>query len=171
MARIPYADPAAPGLERLVGRIVTERGELLDLYAMLLHAPPVAEGWLGLMTAIRQRTTLPGSLREMVVIRIAQLNRASYEAAHHAPIALREGVTPEQLAALADWQGATALFDEDQRTALALTDCMTLHVQVEDALWERVRARWDERTIVDLVATIASYNMVSRFLEALAIHA
>ena len=171
MARIPYADSDEPLLKPLVDRIVAERGEVLDIYRMLLHSPPVAEGWLGLMTAIRQQTSLPGRLRELVIIRIAHLNRAGYEAGQHVPIAQHEGATARQIEALADWERSPDIFDEQERAALALTDCMTQQIQVDKTVWDSVHAFWTEREVVDLVATIASYNMVSRFLEALEIHA
>jgi alkylhydroperoxidase family enzyme len=40
---------------------------------------------------------------------------------------------------------------------------------VADSLFAAVRAHLGEREIVELVVTIASYNMVSRVLEALQI--
>lgn len=169
MARIPYADPLSPEVSGLVDRIVAERGELLHLYQMLLHSPPVAEGWLGLMTAIRQKSSLPGALREMVIVRIAHLNGAAYEAEQHREIALREGVSEEQIAALADWREQAGLFDTTQRAALELTDQMTGQVLVDPQCWSAVKAQWPERQIVELVATVASYNMVSRVLVALEI--
>jgi AhpD family alkylhydroperoxidase len=169
MARLPYADPDAPQARELADRIVAERGSVLHLYRMLLHSPPVAEGWLAYLTAIRQRTTLDGALRELVIMRIAVLNRAPYEADQHAPIALKAGVTAEQLAALDDWEGSRA-FDAKQRSVLALTDAMTRDVQVPAATFEAARAQLPDRELVELVATIAAYNMVSRFLEALQIH-
>ena len=54
MARIPYADSQNPAVKPLADRIVAERGNLLHLYQMLIHSGPVAEGWLNLLTAIRQ---------------------------------------------------------------------------------------------------------------------
>ncbi len=93
MARIPYADTTRPETAPLADRIVAERGEILHLYAMLLHSPPVAEGWLAFLTAIRQRCELPGDIRELVIVQVAHLNGARYEAEQHVPIALREGVT------------------------------------------------------------------------------
>lgn len=169
MARIPYAEPALPGLAGLVGRIVAERGELLHLYSMLLHSPPVAEGWLNLMTAVRQQTCLPAALRELVIIRIAHLNGAAYEAEQHLEIALREGVSDQQLSVLPRWRDKAHLFGEAERAALELTDQMTERVNVEQECWDAVRKRWSEREIVELVTTIASYNMVSRVLVALQI--
>jgi alkylhydroperoxidase family enzyme len=56
-----------------------------------------------------------------------------------------------------------------ERSVLDLADAMTRDVQVGDALFEPLRAHFDARGLVELVATIAAYNMVSRFLEALRI--
>jgi len=54
-----------------------------------------------------------------------------------------------------------------ERTVLALTDAMTRDVQVPHALFEAIAQYFDLRAVTELVATIAAYNMVSRFLEAL----
>ena len=169
MAHLPYANLDHAELRPLVERIVAERGSVLHLFQMLLHSPPLAEGWLGFTTAVRQRLQLPGALRELVIMRVALLNRAPYEAEQHEPYALREGLTPAQLAALADWRSSDA-FDATQRAVLELTDTMTRDVQVPEPVLAAVRAALGERQTVELVATIAAYNMVSRFLEALHIH-
>lgn len=170
MARINFADLNQDGTCDLVQRIAAERGSVLDLYQMLLHSPPVAEGWLTHLTGIRQRARLDGVIRELAIMRIAYLNRAPYEAGQHAPIALREGLSQAQLDALAQRTLPEGLFDERERAVLAYTDAMTLSVQVEAAVFDAVRPYFDDRDLVELTATIATYNMVSRFLEALEIH-
>ncbi|AWB35352.1 carboxymuconolactone decarboxylase family protein [Orrella marina] len=170
MARIPYADLTNPEAKPLVERIVAERGEVLHLYQMLLHSPPVAEGWLKYLTAIRQQCQLSGALRELVIMRVAQINGAPYEADQHRPYALREGVSEKQLDALQDWSEHRDLFDEMQRAVLAYTDAMTRDIHVPEEIAAAVREEFDHRTLVELTATIAAYNMVSRFLEAMAIH-
>jgi AhpD family alkylhydroperoxidase len=169
MARLPYADIHSPEAQPLAERIVGERGAVLHLYQMLLHSPPLAEGWLTYLTAVRQKCALPGALRELVIMRVAILNRAPYEADQHAPIALKEGVTQAQLDALADWMGSE-LFSAVERAALQLTDGMTRDVQVPETVLGEAHALLGNRLTVELVATIAAYNMVSRFLEALQIH-
>ncbi|MEN9626839.1 MAG: hypothetical protein RJA10_65 [Pseudomonadota bacterium] len=171
MAQIPYADLSAPDLQPLVQRIVAERGQVLHLYQMLLHSPPLAEGWLHFLTQVRQKLQLDGALRELVIMRIAHLNGAPYEADQHAPIALREGLTQAQLDALPEWGRAPAgTYTALQVDALRLCDAMTRDVHVAPPLLQAVRAHLGERQLVELVGTIASYNMVSRFLEALQIH-
>ncbi len=169
MARIPYADCTADGVRPLAERIAAERGSVLHLYQMLLHSPPFAEGWLNYLTAVRHKSSLPGSLRELIIMRVAQLNNAPYEADQHAPIALREGITQAQLDALAGWQ-ACELFSAEQRAVLAYTDAMTRQVQVPGEVFAAVAALYESPQVVEITATVAAYNMVSRFLEALQIH-
>ena len=169
MARIPYASIDDPAARPLVERIRAERGSVLHLYRMLLHSPALAEGWLAYLTAVRQKLDLPGDLRELVIMRVARLNGAPYEADQHAPIALREGVTPQQLADLENWAESQA-YTERQRRVLALCDAMTRDIHFDASLIAAVRDELGERQTVELTATVAAYNMVSRFLEALAIH-
>ncbi|AWN15866.1 carboxymuconolactone decarboxylase family protein [Salinisphaera sp. LB1] len=166
MARIPYADIEADATKPLVERMTAQRGSVLHLYRMLLHSPPVAEGWLGFLTAIRQHADLDDRTRELVIMRIAVLNQASYEADQHRPIALAAGLTEAQLDQLAQ-PDPSSFFDARQSAVLALTDAMTREVRVAEATLSRVREYFDERGVVELVATIGAYNMVSRFLVAL----
>lgn len=170
MARIDYADLKSGESKALADRIIAERGSILHLYRMLMQSTPVAEGWLNYLTAIRQKTSLDGAIREMVIMRIAHLNRAPYEADQHAPIALKEGMHQKQLDALSDKNVPADLFTQQQLDVLAYTDAMTLSVQVSDAVFQAVSQHFNEREIVELTATVAAYNMVSRFLEALDIH-
>jgi AhpD family alkylhydroperoxidase len=169
MARIPYADLTNPEAKPIVDRIVAERGSVLHLYQMLLNSPPIASGWLNYLTAVRQHSTLPAALRELVIMRVAVINGAPYEAEQHAPIALREGVSQAQLDELNQWESSTK-FDATQRAVLAYTDAMTKNIQVSPEIFAAVKAQLTDRLLVELTATVGAYNMVSRFLEALQIH-
>ena len=169
MARIPYAQPDTPERQAIAERIIAERGSLTHLYKMLLNSAPVAEGWLTYLTAIRQKCKLNGAIREMVIMRVAFINGASYEADQHAPIALREGLTQAQVDALHDWESATC-FTDVQRAVLAYCDTMTKKIQVPDDIYNGVAKFFDSEQMIELTATIAAYNMVSRFLEALQVH-
>src|SRR5262249_7349207 len=58
------------------------------------------------------------------------------------------------------------LFDEAERAALALTDEMTRNVKVSDATMKRIRKALPDDQVIELIGTIAGYNMVSRFVVA-----
>lgn len=165
MARLPYPDPADPAIAPLVQRITRERGKLLNLYGMLLHSPPVAEGWLAFLTAIRQKSSLSARLRELVIMRIAVINGADYEFQAHVPFALAEGITQQQLDELR--AGSVASFDAVEQAALAYCDSMTRDIHVPDAVFDAIQPHLSHQHLVELTATIGAYNMVSRFLEAM----
>ena len=57
--------------------------------------------------------------------------------------------------------------NEKQRAVLAYTDAMTIGVKVSDGIFAELRKRFDEREVVEITATVAAYNCVSRFLVAL----
>ena len=165
-------DPVEPGsrpeLAELERRILQERGRIPTLYRVLLNSAPLARGWEALFTAIRNRASLPARLRELAILRIAGLNRARYEFDAHVPYARKAGVSDEAIAALGNGIVSGALAPLD-RLVLELTDAMTRDIEVPDALFERVREHFDAEKLVELVATIAAYNMVSRFLVAMRI--
>jgi len=167
--RIPPVVPGThPELKAIEASILAERGHINLLYQVLLNSAPLAQGWEKLLTAIRNHNSMPADLREMVMVRVAVLNRAPFEIDAHIPLAMKAGVSVEKLEALrADDIGA--VFTPRERAVLALTDAMTRNVQVPDAIFEPLRAHFDTRAVLELVATVAAYNMVSRLLEALQI--
>lgn len=171
MPRLPYVTDDDTRANTATALAVRERrgGKLLNLDRALLYSEPLASAWNTFLGALRQRCSLDGRLRELAILRIALLNRAQYEYDQHAPVALQCGATQQQLDALGDWS-SSLLFDAKDKAVLAYTDAMTLHVQVSDEVFLRVRnALCDDQALVELTATIGGYNMVARFLEALQI--
>jgi alkylhydroperoxidase family enzyme len=169
MARIPYADENQTAeVAALAAQIREERGKMHNLYRMLLNSPPVARGWLNLLTAVRQQCRLPGKYRELSILRVAIVNGADYEYQSHIPFALKEGASQDKIGALRHWQKSDA-FDAAERAVLAYTDSMTEDVHVPDEIFDALRPHFDARELTELTATIAAYNLVSRFLEAVQI--
>jgi alkylhydroperoxidase family enzyme len=169
MARLPYPDVDRPEIAPLVERIKRERGgRMLNLYRMLLHSPPMAEGWLTFFTAVRQKAVLSGRHRELAILRIAVINGADYEFKAHVPFALEEGLAQAQLDAIRAGRTPDGLTDTD-RAVLAYADSMTRQVHVPEEVFAQVRRELPERELVELTVTIAGYNCVSRFLEAIGV--
>jgi alkylhydroperoxidase family enzyme len=101
-----------PELAEAIGRIKAgRRGGLLNVYKLLLHSPALAQTWFEHNNAVRWKTQLSGRLREIVIIRVANLNGIDYVLAQHVPgLALAEGVTVTECEAPKDWS-STDLFD------------------------------------------------------------
>jgi alkylhydroperoxidase family enzyme len=161
MARLPDTD----GTGEIAQRIRKRRGGALrPLDRMLLHSPQLADGWNGLLGAIRSRLGLPSDIRESVILRIAVLNGAPYEWAAHEPEARRAGLGDAELAEL---RREDPQFGDRRRRVIAYTDAMTRDIHVPDELFDALRGDFTDAELVELTATVAAYNMVSRFLVAL----
>ncbi|CAM1500653.1 Fc.00g098150.m01.CDS01 [Cosmosporella sp. VM-42] len=173
--RIPYipnpVPTSTPSEEAIVQRIQARRAprplQALDL--ALLHSPPVADGWNAFLGAVRTQTSLSADLRELAISRVAVCNKAWYEWKHHAPLAVQGGVSEAALEAIkAEVLGERPeTLSERQWAVLVYTDEMTRNVQVKDETFDHLRKFFNEQEIVEITATIACYNCVSRFLVAL----
>jgi AhpD family alkylhydroperoxidase len=167
--RVPPVEPGSrPELAAIEARILAARGAISPLYRVLLNSAPVVEGWEALMTAIRQKTSIPARLRELVILRIAVLNGAAYEFEAHVPHARAAGISEETMRGLREGRDDLPLGDVE-RLVLRLTDAMTRTIEVPDDLYRELDARFGAAGMLELVATVASYNMVSRLLVALRI--
>jgi alkylhydroperoxidase family enzyme len=165
----PNGDEAGP--PELVNAIRARRpgGKLWNLDRMLLHSPAFAQGWNTMFGAIRGKLSLDPRLRELAIMSVAVLNKADYEWAQHEGEFLAAGGTRPQMEALRNPTTAltdTTRFGEPERATLALTYEMTRSIVVSDATMRRVRTALPNQQVVELVGTIAGYNMVSRFLVA-----
>jgi 4-carboxymuconolactone decarboxylase len=169
MARVPLIEEKEhPELSEVIAKIKGARGgRLINIYRLMLHSPALANAWFGLNQAVRYGTEIDGQSRELAVIRVAILNDVEYVIRAHGPAsALKEGLTPEQVTALSDWQPSN-LFDEKQRALLGYTDAITRDIDVPDAAFAEVRKHFSERQMVELTLLISAYNMLTRFLKAL----
>lgn len=166
----PWSDDAFPETPAdLVAGMKARRahGELIGIDRLLLRSTPLATGWNGLLGRVRAEFRLPLELRELIMLRVAALNGAEFEWGVHHPAYLEAGGTDDKAAALRLLEVPDTLFDERERILLRLTDQSTHRVEVDAEIIEQLVESFDEEQTVEAVATVAAYNMVSRFLVAL----
>lgn len=113
------------------------------------------------------------------------LNGAVYEWTAHSKIYLAaDGGRREVLKALLELKGRSvdgnsssssgdddgvlgAVLSEDEKDVLRFTEQSTKHVIVEEELVERLKGKYTDQQVMELMITVAGYNMVSRFLVGL----
>lgn len=81
-------------------------------------------------------------------------------------MARRAGASEERLADLALWKLSPA-FSDREKTALELAERMTRNEPVDDELWSRLTAHFDEGQIIELVAAVGAFNAFNRMSVAL----
>lgn len=162
--KVPYvADPpptSGPEEQAIVDRIRERRAprplQALDL--ALLHSPPVADGWNTFLGAVRTKTSLPDDLRELAISRVAVCNKAWYEWKHHAPLAVKGGVSIEALEVIKqDTLGQRPeLLNEKQWAVLLYADEMTKNVHVSDEIFSLLKSLFSDQEVVEITATVRS---------------
>ncbi|KAG6915921.1 hypothetical protein DXG01_009251 [Tephrocybe rancida] len=176
-----------PGTSVVGDAIRARRGArgITPLDAALLHVPPVAGGWNSLLGAVRSQGKLPGDVRELMILRVAAINRATFEWIQHEPAGRTDGLNTAQLYIIRDEAAplppAPGILTQLQTSALMFADASTRNVKVGDKLTNALKrdlealARQqgaeniEERTedlLAEVALVVATYNMVSRFLVA-----
>ena len=155
-----------PELKEIEDRILHERGRISLLYQVLLNSAPIVQGWEAMLTAVRNKTSVPADLRELIILRVAVLNKASFEFEAHTPHALKAGVSQEKIDDIRSLD-LSDRFSLEEKLVLKMTDHMTRDIEVPAELMADVTSHYTPEKVVELVATVAAYNMVSRFLVAL----
>ncbi|MBB5399396.1 MULTISPECIES: carboxymuconolactone decarboxylase family protein [Paraburkholderia] len=159
----------------LVEAIVERRGgKLIDLDRALLWSEPLARAWNVYLKGVRTELGVSRKLRELGICTVALITGARYEYHHHAPDFLAAGGAQEELESLKAYlerNNIDALqgMDEDEALVVRYAEQMTRNVQVDDAFFETLRQRFNTQDLVEITASIATYNMVARFLVALGI--
>jgi len=163
MQRVPNAE-FPPELKQRVEELW---GSPPNLYRALANHAPLAAAWTEFSRAIRYESRTPRMLRELVILRGAQLMRSEYEWAQHLQMARRAGVREAQIAALALWRDSGE-FDAREKAALALAEAVT-RGDVGDEVYAQAAPHFDHAAYVELALTAAFYAMVARMLDAMRI--
>ena len=124
----------------------------LDLAA---HAP----GPLAAMLRLEERISLDEGLRELVKLRVSQINGCLYCVDLHHTGARARGESELRLVHLTAWH-ESPLFDARERAALALAESAT-HVattRVPDHVWAEAERHLSADELANLLFTIAAIN-------------
>jgi 4-carboxymuconolactone decarboxylase len=166
MTRLPLTGPEPD--DEIVAQVfeafAREGREPIALYRVLAHSPALLRAYAGLARGLRYEAALPRALRELVILRTAQLTGSDYEWSHHVGMARHAGVRDEQIRALARWRDDDA-FDARERAALRCAEEMDALALGEEAFAE-LRAAFAPGEVVELILLTAFYQAVARMLQA-----
>lgn len=168
MPLIPVDEVQDAALHRVFDAAVAGHGAVPDLYRTLGHAPAMLEAWIAMAWPLRWEPTTPRALRELIIMRAAQVTGALYEWTHHWSMALDAGVPREQLLALSAWE-ASDTFSPVEKAVLAYAEQVLADGQVEDDVFSDLASFFQPQEIVEITLTASFYANVARVLLALRI--
>ena len=106
-------------------------------------------------------------MRELAILAVARDAQAEYEWIQHVAIAKQVGATDEHIRALEE--RGTSAFSDAQRAAIELAEVVVSGPRVDDDLFSRLQANFDDREIVELLLAIGDYLMLARVMTVLEI--
>ena len=163
-------DPALR--EQLLGKRPAEMGDtaapLFNIFKTLANHPKLA-GKFGVWgNQILFKSSLSPRDRELAILRVGWLARATYEWHHHVAIARDHAGMTEADIDLAR-AGASAGSDAPDDVLLRAVDELVGDHFISNATWARLAMRYDQTQLIDLVFTVGQYTMVSMALNSLGV--
>jgi alkylhydroperoxidase family enzyme len=170
----PRVAPARPQALRPLARIVAEvSGRVTgsgpaNIFTTLGRHPRLFRAWLRYSAHLMPFGRLPRGDTELVILRVAWRCRSAYEWHQHVPIALRVGLSPDEIVGLADGHPAAG-FTQRQRTLLAVSDELLAGRALADATWNAVQATLRDREAIELCLLIGHYQGLASAIGGLGI--
>jgi len=138
-----------------------------NLYKALANHPRLVAAWTEFSKTLRHDARTPRALRELVILRGAQLMRSEYEWAQHLAMARKAGVPEAQIRDLASWK-TSSHFSAREKAALALGEAVT-QGRVSEEVYAEAMRHFDHHDYVELAVVASFYAMVGRMLDAMGV--
>ncbi len=167
MARLPMlpAEPTDAITAEVFETFRTEGRDPIALYRVLAHSPRMLRAYAGLARGLRYEAQTPRTLRELMILRTAQLTGSEYEWAHHRAMAAANGVPEEKVAELTSWPSSSR-FDRAERVALRCVD--EIHaVALSDEAFAALESEVGAEATIELILLASFYEAVARIIQAL----
>jgi len=140
-------------------------GRVLNIFRTLARAPDALKAFLGWGEYIlSDRNPLPAREREIAIMRVAWLTASGYEWTQHHRIALRCGVSADELEAVKHFPG-TDIFGPADRAVLEAVDALVKDHFIPDPAWRRLSEAFSPAQCMGLVMTVGQYVQVAMMLN------
>jgi 4-carboxymuconolactone decarboxylase len=165
--RLPPIDPAAwtPEQKKVAEEIVAgPRGGMPGPFNAWLRCPDLAARLQKVGEYARFRTSLPPALNELAILLVARDWSAAFEWYAHYQLAMKAGLSPAIADSIAHRRRPEAM-SEDEAMIYDFAHELLTRRTVSEATFARVRARFGEPGVVDLIGTLGYYVAVSMTLN------
>jgi alkylhydroperoxidase family enzyme len=138
---------------------------VLNVLKTVANHPRLAKHFLGWAGQLLLRSSLPARDRELAILRVGWLCRATYEWSHHVEIGLdHAGLTAADVEKVKAGPTTGSVMDDD--VLLRAVDELLADHFIGDATWAALAARFDQTQLMDLVFVIGNYTMISMALNS-----
>ena len=138
-------------------------GRVPEPVAVAAHHTKIFSAMAGFEMALERCHTVPERYKALGELRAAMVVGCEFCVDIGSMIALKSGLSEDELKDMIDWQSSERL-DEKDKLVLAYADGISATpAEVSDELFDKLRAHFDEQQLVELTAAIAWENWRARF--------
>lgn len=122
---------------------------------------------MNLASTVLTEFDIDTSLKELAILRVAQLSGAKYEWIQHVPLARKSGLSDDKIAAINRGETNSGLFSDREHLVLQFVDELVHGVKVSDTTFNKIKSAMPPQHIVELIIATGNYMMQSRLMETL----
>lgn len=131
----------------------------------LMHSPQVMTLSRSMGDYLRFKASIGNTLSELVILMVAREWTQDFEWSYHYPIALKAGVSKSIADAIADGRHPDGM-SADEDMIYSYTSELIKNKRVSDITFDRVKARFGTKGIVDLTGITGYYTFLAMQLNA-----
>jgi 4-carboxymuconolactone decarboxylase len=130
----------------------------------LMHSPQVMSQARSMGDYLRYKSAIGNTLSELAILVTAREWTQDYEWYVHQPIALKAGIAPDVVEAIADGRRPSAM-SEDETIVYDFSTELHRNKRVSDASYARAEKRFGKKGVVDLTGINAYYALLAMQLN------
>jgi 4-carboxymuconolactone decarboxylase len=151
--------------KKIVADIVAgPRGTFVGPFVVLLRSPELEDRLQKVGEYLRFKAAIGRRNTEFVILIAGRAWSQQFEWGQHAPIAQKEGIEPEKIAAIADGRRPANMTD-DEDMLYNFTDELLRNKTVSEPTFARVKARFGEQGVVDLTGLMGYYTTLAMIMN------
>lgn len=166
--RLPTIPPATYTPEQALAAADFEaarKGPVFGPFEPLMHSPQVMTLSRSMGDYLRFKSAIGNTMSELVILIVAREWTQDFEWWYHYPLALKSGIPKEVADAIAEGRRPVAM-SADEDMIYSYTIELTRNKQVSDVTFERVKARFGTKGVVDLTGVAGYYTLLAMQLNA-----
>lgn len=151
--------------KKIVADIVSgPRGTFVGPFVPLLRSPELEDRIQKVGEYLRYKAAIGRRNTEFVILITGRAWSQQFEWGQHAPIAQKEGVEPEKIAAIAEGRRPANMTD-DEDMLYNFADELLRNKTVSDPTFARVKARFGEQGVIDLTGLMGYYTTLAMIMN------
>lgn len=131
----------------------------------LMYSPQLMSQARGMGTYLRYKSVIGNTLSELTILITAREWSQDYEWYVHHPIALKAGIRDEVADAIAAGRRPAAMNPDEEIVYDYVTELLKTK-QISDATFDRAKARFGTKGVVDMTGIVGYYSFIAMQLNA-----